>query len=85
MKYYLVDLRIHLGENEKNCPHAVPAETPEEAMEKALEGEAHGDLEQDNYSKKLWWDDGTNGIAYSVISCEEIAKAEYNVFRKYYI
>lgn len=71
MAKFLVDLKLQIGEYEKNNVHLIDAETKQQAMLQALANESHGNANLDT-DDGIWWDMGGE-MAYCVRRCEPVA------------
>lgn len=82
LKYWLVKLRMVIGEYEKTSKHFVEAETAEEAGNIAFSYEQHCDDAEWDEDQQSFIDDH-GGMAYRVSSCTQVAWDEAIVLRKY--
>lgn len=81
-KYWLVKLRMVIGEYEKTSKHLVEAETAEEAGNTAFSYEQHCDSAEWDDDLEAFMDDG-GGMSYRVSSCTEVPWDDAVTLRKY--
>ena len=82
LKYWLVKLRLIIGEYEKINKHYVEAETEREAIDKAFSFEQHCDDAKWNNKLGAFVDDH-GGMAYRVSNVIEVPWDDAVVLRKY--
>lgn len=76
-KLFIVNIKMFIGEYEKDIKTYIEAKTEKEAMYQALCGESHNDVMTfDEYnSGKEWWDDYMIYVASALEAPDELALA----------
>ena len=83
-KFWLVKLRLFLGEYEKTTKHLVEADDNEAAIVQAYRDESHRDDAGEDWESILDdWEDDLGGMTYRAKSCVEVPWDDAVVLRKY--
>lgn len=81
MKYYLVKLKLQIGEREKYSNHLLKAENESAAGKQAIINECHGEPEWENPDFTECWDCGE--MIYQVFNIRELNVREYEILSNY--
>ena len=80
LNYYLVTLRLFLGEYEKHTQHLVKSENREAAELKALQNESHSAKDFDKEGDGQWWDCGE--FVYRADYVRELTEDEFKTMQR---